>query len=291
MFYGSPLNYTSTGSMWFAIDNQLGIPHSLYTLDDLNGIDLNQFNVIILPSSWGPMGDKIGNYGKSKLEEWVENGGTLILEGASAAWAADTSNSFSSVRLRRQSLDKLSDYDRYLKRELAAETPEVDTMALWHPDKAVKISENDKDEKEGKAKLSKEEMEDYEKWQRRFHPRGIIMQADIEKEHWLSFGMGNKLPIIVYSRNCFLSSKPVNTVVRFTPDENSLRLSGLLWPEARERWAGTAYLTQERKGRGQVIMFAGSPNFRAYTFGTRPLLINAVLYGPGFSRFSALYEQ
>ncbi len=290
MFYGSPLNYTSTGSMWFAIDNQLGIPHSLYNLDQLRGMDLNQFNVIILPSSWGPFGDKIGHYGKSKLTEWVKNGGTLILESGSASWAADTSNGLSSVRLRRQSLDKLGDYDRYLKRELAAEAPEVDTMALWHPDKVVKESKDSKDEKEGGDKMSKDEKEDYEKWQRRFRPRGVILRADIDKEHWLSFGMGDKLPVGVYARNCFLSSKPVNTVVRFTPEKNSLRLSGLLWPEARERWAGTAYLTQERKGRGQVIMFAGQPNFRAYTYGTRQLLINAVLYGPGFSSYSAPYE-
>jgi len=291
MFYGSPLNYTSVGSMWFAIDKQLGIPHSLYTLDYISGMDLNQFNVIILPGSWGSMSDKIGGYGKSKLEEWVENGGTLILEGTSASWAADTSNSFSSVRLRRQSLDKLSDYDRYLKRELAAEAPEVDTMALWHPDKVEKKTENGKDEKEGGDKMSKEEKEDYEKWQRRFRPRGVILRADLDMDQWLSFGMSDKLPVMTYSRNCFLSSKPVNTVARYTSDENNLRLSGLLWPEARERWAGSAYLTQERKGRGQVIMFAGAPNFRAYTYGTRQLLLNADLYGPGFSSYSSPYEQ
>jgi len=38
-------------------------------------------------------------------------------------------------------------------------------------------------------------------------------------------------------------------------------------------------------------MFAGSPNFRAYTYGTKQLLLNAVLYGPGFSGLSSDYEQ
>ena len=31
-----------------------------------------------------------------------------------------------------------------------------------------------------------------------------------------------------------------------------IRLAGLMWPEARERWANSAYATVERLGRGQV---------------------------------------
>jgi len=32
---------------------------------------------------------------------------------------------------------------------------------------------------------------------------------------------------------------------------------------------------------GQVILFAGQPNFRAYFRGTERLLSNAILFGPG----------
>ena len=32
---------------------------------------------------------------------------------------------------------------------------------------------------------------------------------------------------------------------------------------------------------GQVILFAGQPNFRAYFRGTERLLANAILFGPG----------
>jgi len=73
----------------------------------------------------------------------------------------------------------------------------------------------------------------------------------------------------------------VKTVARFTQEKNKLRLSGLLWPEARERWAGTAYVTREPRGKGQIILFATDPYPRAYFWGTRRMFVNAVLLGPG----------
>ena len=41
-----------------------------------------------------------------------------------------------------------------------------------------------------------------------------------------------------------------------------VRMSGLVWPEASQRIANSAYLTRERLGRGQIILFSGQPNFR-----------------------------
>ena len=77
-----------------------------------------------------------------------------------------------------------------------------------------------------------------------------------------------------------MSKYPVRTPVRLA-DENELRLSGLLWPEARERLARSAYATVERIGYGQVVLFASDPLFRGYLEGTGRMFLNAVLLGPG----------
>ncbi|MFH1892159.1 MAG: hypothetical protein ABIK83_05685 [Candidatus Zixiibacteriota bacterium] len=69
--------------------------------------------------------------------------------------------------------------------------------------------------------------------------------------------------------------------MRFKPYKE-LRLSGLLWPEARQRWANSAYATCERIGKGQLILFADDPTFRGYFHGTARLLLNAIFLGPGF---------
>ncbi len=63
--------------------------------------------------------------------------------------------------------------------------------------------------------------------------------------------------------------------------EMRLRMSGLLWPEAAERLANSTWLAREGVGAGQVILFAGEPNFRAATLGTSRAFMNAVVCGPG----------
>jgi len=64
-------------------------------------------------------------------------------------------------------------------------------------------------------------------------------------------------------------------------EKDKLRISGLLWAEAKERWAQTAYVTRKSSGKGQIILFAATPNFRSYFYGTTRMLINAILLGPG----------
>jgi hypothetical protein len=61
-----------------------------------------------------------------------------------------------------------------------------------------------------------------------------------------------------------------------------LRMSGLLWPEATHRLANSAYVTRESLGQGQIILFATDPTFRAATLGPSRVMLNAMIYGPGF---------
>jgi len=282
---GEGISGTSFGAIWYALDQELGLPHSLVGLPQLERRDLDAYNVLILPGSWGPM--NIGRAVQSKIEEWIEDGGTLICMGQSAIWAADTARSVSQVRLKRQTLDKLDEYDHSLGLERRAESPEVDTIALWYPEK---VARKEKDE-EKPSRPGKDEAKRLDEWQRKFFPQGVILKASLDTEEWLSFGLGKSVPVMMYTRNAFLAKSPVKTVARLA-DENSLRMSGLLWPEARERWANTAYLTQERKGKGQVILFAGHPNQRGYWYGSRQMLVNAILLGPGFgARFEGPYDE
>jgi len=282
---GEGISGTSFGAIWYAIDQELGLPHSLIGLPQLDRRDLDAYNVLVVPGSWGRM--NIGRGVQSKIEDWVEDGGTLICMGQSAIWATDTVRSVSQVRLKSQTLDKLDEYDHSVARERQAESPDVDTIALWYPEKVAK---KDKDE-DKPSKLSKEETKRLDEWQRKFSPQGVILKAALDTEEWLNFGLGQSVPVMMYTRNAFLAKAPVNTVARFA-DRNDLRVSGLLWPEARERWANTAYLTQERKGKGQIILFAGHPNQRGYFYGSRQMLVNAILLGPGFgTRFDGPYEE
>ena len=61
----------------------------------------------------------------------------------------------------------------------------------------------------------------------------------------------------------------------------NVRMSGLVWPEASQRIANSAYLTREKVGAGQIILFSGEPNFRGSALGTNRLWLNAIIYGAG----------
>ncbi|GAB4369559.1 MAG: M14 family zinc carboxypeptidase [Calditrichia bacterium] len=276
---GSNISTTSFSALWYLLDQQLKIRHSILAQDRFSRFDLRKYNVIILPScSNNPKiyQQIFGKEGMAALKSWVENGGTLIGIGNGAAFLADSASQFSKVRLRRQALKDLNLYENIWKQEKKAGREKIDSLVVWEsgtffPD-TTKIKAISKDQ------LSWIKLQDERA--RLFQPRGAILRANLDEEHWLTFGVGNKIPVIFYGSYAFLSKAPVQTVGGFA-EGKFLRLSGLLWPEARSRWQNTAYLTREKYGKGQLILFAGDPFFRAYFHGSGRLLINSLLFGPG----------
>ncbi len=282
---GPPLDFTSYGSIWHLLDQRLGIRFSSLDINSLNWLDLDKYNLLILPAVWGApeaYTDVLGKDGIEKLRKWIEGGGTFIAIGAAAAFAADTCVKLSHVRLRRQALDKLTEYEEAVALEEQAERPLVNSSLIWdyNKSKTEKPEESKKAHEKQKENRPIEELKREDERLRLFMPRGVIFRADLDQEHWLTSGMDDKVPVILYTNFAFMSKHPVQTAARLS-FADSLKLSGLLWPEARERWAKTAYLTREKLGKGQIILFAFQPDFRGYFHGSERLLINALLFGPG----------
>lgn len=132
----------------------------------------------------------------------------------------------------------------------------------------------------GKAKPSEEDLAGADARLRRFMPRGTFVRVELDNEMWLSWGMPPEVPALIRAGDTLVAEPPVQVAARFAGVDD-LHLGGLLWPEAAGRMAHTAYATREGKGRGQVILFLDDPGFRGWTLGTRRLLLNALLYGPG----------
>ncbi|MDH3891651.1 MAG: M14 family zinc carboxypeptidase [candidate division Zixibacteria bacterium] len=286
---GNGINFYSFGTLWHTLDQELGIDHSVIDVATLTQTDLSGYNLIVLPSSWGRgLHRQLGKQGADALNGWMNSGGTLICTGGAAAWAADTAIGLSGARMRRQVLDQLPQFVVDLQRQTAAEAPQVDTMALWHPDKVA--PEETKAEDKGAPSMDQKMREDHDQWVRRFRPRGVYLRGVVDTEDWLAFGVNEKLPVLVSTDVALMTGSSVTTPVRYAA-AGDVRLSGLLWPEARQRWASTAWATRETKGKGQLIMFATDPNFRAYNWGTRALFVNAVLYGPGMGSRTEPYRR
>jgi len=132
----------------------------------------------------------------------------------------------------------------------------------------------------GKSKPDKDEVSRIDRRLRSFQPRGAHLRIELDPELWLSWGLPNELPVLARARDALVAAPPVQVPGRFA-ELDRLHLGGLLWPEGAARIAETAYVTREGVGRGQVVLFLNDPEFRAWTLGTRRMLTNAILYGPG----------
>ena len=275
-----PVSTYSFGSIWYLIDNQLRMKCSPLNIQNIGQVDLRKYNVLILPDAGG-LGQALNGSGFGQIKQWVEDGGTLIAIGSSAFALADQSREFSAVRLKKDVLDKLEEYAEAVQLEKDASDVKVDPNMVWNGRLESDVADSNNDKKSEDKKVGDiEKLKREDERNRIFSPHGAFLATVLNPEQWPAFGLGEKMPVFFSGSSCLMSKYPVQTPVRMGEAEG-LRLSGLLWPEARERIADSAYLTVERLGRGQVILFADDPTYRMWFAGQQRLLKNAILLGPG----------
>jgi len=277
----APVAPDTFGHAWFLLDALYGVTTTIVDVAALPTYDLRRYNVLVVPPTWGEAGAVLRPHAEA-LASWVEAGGTLVLLGDAAAAAADEELGLSRVRRRADVLGELDAFAFAAAKERAARDVTVDVDRVWGEVPASAPSgAQDEDDGQGAAPDDVEEAERRDRWMRRFAPRGAIARGLVDDEHWITVGCrADELAVMVDGAHVLLSRAPVHTPVRLAP-EDELRLAGLLWPEARRRLADSAWLTVERKGRGQLVLFAAMPGYRGQWPSTGRLLANAVVYGPG----------
>ena len=289
----SNFNSYDVGSSWWTLDKNLGIRHSQINSSFITYADLRRYNTIIMPD-----GNRVLSENEIEvLNDWIKQGGTLIAHDNSSSIIA-SKNGLGSVTKIQDSLDKSIDFDIDLQREWLADKDNIDfdqvnsntlnykTDYPWDMDKRT---------------ITDEELIRRDNWQSKFMPSGAFVVGRVDNTHWLSFGTPDVLPILYSKQPVLMTSNRAEAVVRIgsiEPNNGSeikqlnwstipadhdikVRMSGLVWPEASEKIANSAYLTREQIGNGQLILFSGQPNFRGSTRGTSRLWLNAVVYGAG----------
>jgi hypothetical protein len=299
----TPVSSDEFGHLWQELDRNVGAAVSLVDAQALGSYDLRRYNVLILPSAGG-IGEVLAPIADD-LKAWVRSGGTLIAIGGSARALTNEKLGLSGVRLRQDVLTKLDEYRFAAQREQGARKIDIDEDLVWNgpkktpesaaPGAEVKPPDAKPDapkeggvakveaKPEAKADAKKDTDPDAERedaWRRRFAPAGVFLRGLVRNDAWITAGCDDEMPVFFEGSAAFMSRSPAMTAVRFA-GADQLRLAGLLWPEARERLADTAYLTVESVGAGQVILFAAQPGFRGYHKSTARLFDNAVIYGPG----------
>lgn len=289
-------NMLDFGAAWYLLDHRLGIRHSHLDENRISAFDLRRYNVIYLPERWG--GTALPAELIAALGNWVRAGGTLVAVGNAARALMTGEAPLSAVRPVEDVIGgDLAPYQDAVHREWLAAQPLPAAEAVWGSVAAPGAqypwaSDEEPAEPEQRKRV--------DAWQAMLMPSGALVGVRVDTDHWLAAGTGPVLPVLFSDSPVLMSAAPVEAPLRVgvysaadtdagqlnwapLPEKHELRvrMSGLLWPEARERIASSAWVTRESVGQGQVILFAHAPAFRAAQLGAMRILENALVLGPG----------
>jgi hypothetical protein len=282
------------GVSWWSLDHHLGIRHSQLNTSMIGYADLRRYNTLIMPSGYRALNQSE----ISVLKDWVKQGGTLIANNGSTRMLV-SDNSISSIKDVSNSFENSHEYNIKLQREFLSKNISID---LDYVNNNKITSDISYPWEETENKIDTDTLKKRDKWQSLFMPSGAFVSGRIDDKHWLTFGTIDTLPLLYSNFPVLMAGSGSKAVIRVgelvnntnediyktinwsdIPSGNDLniRMSGLVWPEASVRIANSAYLTQERYGKGQIILFSGEPNFRGSSLGTNRLWLNSIVYGTG----------
>jgi hypothetical protein len=258
MAWDTPTQTLSAGWTRYVLERRFGQPVTAVRVSAFGRIDLEDFDVIVLPS--GTYAPLAGEEALRRFREWMRRGGTLITMAESSRWAA-------SVTL----LDTPS--------ELRGGKPDVPPPGGGSGSSGSPASGSSAGEKspfDYDAAIQPER-------ERPENTPGGILRVTMDQEHWLSSGQDADLQVLVEGNRVFTPirlDKGRNVGV-YAPKER-LVAGGLVWDDARDQIAQKAFLVHQPVGQGHLIAFAEEPNYRAFTEATELLFMNAVLLGPAY---------
>lgn len=244
MLVDRPASYAA-GHTWYLFDQVWRYPITRIAGSNLSRLDLNEYNVLVLPDGDYSEREGPGEKDIGRLRQWISQGGTLILSKRAALWATQKSVSLLSVQAKNKPVPAQTG-PKPATEKSAAEA--VSAPASQPADPSP----------------------------------GAFLKADVFREHWLTFGCSAALDVF-YQGNVILTppdlSKGRSLVTIAAPPE--VLASGFCWPETLELVAQTPYLLYEAQGAGHVVAFTDDPNFRAMYPASQRLFLNAVVFGPG----------
>lgn len=98
---GPGIGGNSFGFAWYAFDQRLHYPVTSLSTAAVSAAFLENFDVLVVPSSQGNLAGQLGDGGRQAIQAWVRNGGALITLDAATAWLATEQLGLARLRVRR----------------------------------------------------------------------------------------------------------------------------------------------------------------------------------------------
>ena len=240
-----PFNSYTAGQLWFLFDQWTEFGISRIRTRSVGGIDLNQYDVILMPGAFGLNGALSENQ-INELKDWVRDGGTLVATENAAPFFTKSQSGFTNIELVTN-----ADNDDKKKDD------EVDPEAYTRYE--------DREDSSGVNRVP-----------------GSSFKSIIDNSHPLAFGLPDRLYSLKFSNTAIKPNANLNTVGHYVKDAGNLVASGYASQENKERVAGNAFAVHQSMGRGNVVLILDNTQYRMFWVGPARMIQNAVMQIPGY---------
>jgi len=109
---------------------------------------------------------------------------------------------------------------------------------------------------------------------KQFHSPGTILKMDLDTSHPISKGMDKTIPAYFIYSSAFEISDTENIKQVASYGQKDILLSG--WIFGEKYINGKTSIAEAKVGQGRIILFGFRPQHRGQTYGTFPLIFNAL---------------
>lgn len=237
----SPFSSYTAGQLWFLFDRWTDFGISRIRSGALNRLDLAEYDVIVMPGSWGSVSGTIDSTAQAKLKSWVESGGTLVATEGTAAFFSKNQSGFTTVEL-------VKDEDEDDEESISGIDPEAYTRYEAREDSS------------GLKRIP-----------------GAAFKGMVDDSHPLAFGVGDQVYSLKFSDDGLIPSTDWQTVGYYSKDPDSLLVSGYASRQNLEKLAGHAFAGVKEMGSGQVVFLLDNTQYRMFWVGPARFMQNAVM--------------
>lgn len=240
----SPFSSYTAGQLWFLFDQWTEFGISRIRANSFSRVDLMDYDVVLMPGSWGGLSGVMSEGQIEDLKSWVRNGGVLIGTEGSGAWLTKDRSAFTSVELAGEDAEE-------------EEGDEIQPVAYTRYE--------DRSDTSGLRRIP-----------------GSAFKAMIDNSNPLAFGMPDQLYSLKFSDDALKPNESFETVGYYVQDADEVLASGYASGENKEKSAGMAFAAVENMGSGKVVFLLDNTQYRMFWVGPSRMVQNAVMLLPGF---------
>lgn len=235
------------GAAWHVLDQRVGLTPTLLDVAQLGRADLARYTTIVFAD--GRYDDNVSDTTVANLKRWTREGGTLVLMGRAAQWAA------------KKELAALDFFGRATDSTSAASSRSRSVSSADEGAEVRRFPYASASDREAQRLIA-----------------GAVVAASIDPTHPLGYGFSDDRVSFFRKNAIFLkhAKSPYETPAVYTAKPLQ---SGFISEANQAALANTAALVALPVGRGAVVAMPDDPNFRGFWYGGNRVFFNAIFYG------------